>query len=90
MRLGVLQALNAFTGNRVDRLSIFQLCAELEGHPDNAAPAIFGGFTVVRGQTFQRFDVSGLLSFVLLIPDFEIKTSGARQILPSQIRRWLP
>jgi homoserine kinase len=87
VRLGVLHALNALTGNRVDRLSIFQLCAQLEGHPDNAAPAIFGGFTVVRGQTIQRFDVSALLSFVLLIPDFEIKTSGARRILPSQIMR---
>ena len=87
VRLGVLQALNAHTGNRVDRLSIFQLCAELEGHPDNAAPAILGGFTVVRGQTIQRFGVSELLSFVLLIPDLEIKTSGARRILPSQIMR---
>jgi homoserine kinase len=87
VRLGVLHALNALTGNRVDRLSIFQLCAELEGHPDNAAPAIFGGFTVVRGQTIQRFGVSKLLSFVLLIPDLEIKTSGARRILPSQIMR---
>jgi homoserine kinase len=86
VRLGVLQALNALTGNRVDRLSIFQLCAELEGHPDNAAPAIFGGFTVVRGQTFQRFAVSERLYFVLLIPDLEINTSRARQILPSQIR----
>jgi len=87
LRLGVLHALNALTGNRVDRFSIFQLCAQLEGHPDNAAPAIFGGFTVVRGQTVQRFDVSALLSFVLLIPDFKIKTAGARRILPSQIMR---
>jgi homoserine kinase len=87
VRLGVLLALNVLTGNHVDRSSIFQLCAQLEGHPDNAAPAIFGGFTVVRGQTVQRFDVSALLSFVLLIPDFKITTSGARRILPSQIMR---
>jgi homoserine kinase len=87
VRLGVLLALNALTANRVDRLSIFQLSAQLEGHPDNAAPAIFGGFTVVRDQTVQRFDVSALLSFVLLIPDFKIATSGARRILPSQMMR---
>jgi homoserine kinase len=87
VRLGALLALNALTGDRVDRLSIFQLCAQLEGHPDNAAPATLGGFTVVRGQTVQRFDVSELLSFVLLIPDFKITTSGARRILPSQIKR---
>src|SRR6266478_3478640 len=48
VRLGVLLAMNFLSGNRLDRLSIFQLCAQLEGHPDNAAPAVFGGFTVVR------------------------------------------
>src|SRR5207253_6801091 len=87
LRLGVLHALNALTGNLVEPLSIFQLCARLEGHPDNAAPAVFGGFTVVRGQTVQCFDVSGLLSFVLLIPDFEIKTSRASRIFPPRIAR---
>jgi homoserine kinase len=87
VRLGALLALNALTGDRVDRLSIFQLCAQLEGHPDNAAPAILGGFTVVRDQTVQRFNVSALLSFVLLIPDFKITTSEARRILPPQIKR---
>src|SRR6266478_1059341 len=50
LRLGVLHALNALAGNRVDPLSLFQLCAQLEGHADNAAPAVFGGFTVVRDQ----------------------------------------
>jgi homoserine kinase len=87
VRLGALLALNALTGDRVDRLSIFQLCAQLEGHPDNAAPATLGGFTVVRGQTVQRFNVSALLSFVLLIPDFKVTTSEARRILPPQIER---
>lgn len=88
LRLGVLRALNALTGNALDRLSIFQLCARLEGHPDNAAPAVFGGFTVVQSgvrPAIQRFDVSALLSFVLLIPDVELKTSAARRILPSRI-----
>ena len=92
LRLGILHALNALTGNRLDRLSIFQLCAQLEGHPDNAAPAVFGGFAVVHSSmgalpTFQRFEVLQRLYFVLLIPEFEIKTSLARQILPSRISR---
>jgi homoserine kinase len=49
-RIGVLLALNRLSGDHLDRSSIFELCAELEGHPDNAAPATFGGFTVVRGR----------------------------------------
>jgi len=48
IRLGVLLALNRLSGNALDRFTIFRLCAELEGHPDNAAPATFGGFTVVQ------------------------------------------
>jgi homoserine kinase len=84
IRLGVLHGLNELCGRPLDRLSIFRLCAELEGHPDNAAPSSFGGFTVARGENVQRFDISRL-KFVLLIPDFEIRTSSARKILPAKI-----
>ena len=93
IRVGILHALNHLSGDPFDQITIFQLCAELEGHPDNAAPTSFGGFTVVSASRpdgaiiFQRFEVSAQLYFVLLIPDFEIKTSPARQILPSKISR---
>jgi homoserine kinase len=85
IRLGILHGLNELTRRPLHRLSIFRLCAELEGHPDNAAPSSFGGFTVARGENVQRFEVSPRLKFVLLIPDFEIQTSAARQILPEEI-----
>ena len=87
IRLGILHGLNELTRRPLDRLSIFQLCAELEGHPDNAAPSSFGGFTVARAANVQRFEVSSRLKFVLLIPDFEIQTSAARKILPARISR---
>ena len=87
VRLGVLHALNRLAGEPLNRLSIFHLCAELEGHPDNAAPASFGGFTVVRGANAQRFDVSSRLYFVLLIPALEVKTALARRILPARVSR---
>ncbi len=87
IRLAVLHGLNELTGRLLDRLSIFQLAAELEGHPDNAAPASFGGITVVRSENVQRFDVSSRLKFVLLVPDFEIQTAAARRMLPAKISR---
>jgi len=87
IRLGILHGLNELTRRPLDRLSIFQLCAEMERHPDNAAPSSFGGFTVARGENVQRFEVSSRLKFVLLIPDFEIQTSAARKILPAKISR---
>jgi homoserine kinase len=87
LRLGVLHGLNRLAGDPLSQFSLFQLCAELEGHPDNAAPATFGGFTVVRGACIQRFDVSPRLRFVLLIPDLKIATHRARRILPARITR---
>ena len=87
IRLGVLHGLNELTGRPLDRLSIFRLCAELEGHPDNAAPSSFGGFTVAGGENVQRFQVSPRLKFVLVVPDFEIRTAAARKILPAEIPR---
>jgi homoserine kinase len=100
-RLGILLGLNRLSGNPLGRLGLFRLCAELEGHPDNAAPASFGGFTVVQSSAsvslarakretcsaVQRFDVASRLYFVLLVPDLEIETARARRILPSKISR---
>jgi homoserine kinase len=87
IRLGVLHGLNELRGRPLDRLTIFRLCAELEKHPDNAAPASLGGFTVARGENVQRFNVGASLKFVLLIPDLEIPTPAARKILPRKIMR---
>jgi homoserine kinase len=100
VRLGVLLALNFLSESPLDRLIMFELCSELEGHPDNAAPAIFGGFTVAgsgrfgdsrkfsgqRGvRTIQHFPVSPRLNFVLLVSPVEIATSTARKLLPLKI-----
>jgi homoserine kinase len=87
LRLGVLHGLNEISGRPLQRQDLFKLCAELEGHPDNAAPATYGGFNVVRGGRRQTFTVSTRLRFVLLIPDFELATDEARRLLPSRVDR---
>ena len=101
VRLGILLGLNQLSGKPLDRLTVFRLCADVEGHPDNAAPATFGGFTVVqssgssslaRGKrhacaTVQRFEVASRLYFVVLVPGLQIETARARRILPSKISR---
>ena len=87
VRLGVLHALNEIAQTNLSRNELFKLCAKLEGHPDNAAPASFGGFTVARGTDVQRFKVSPRLRFILLIPSFEIATIEARRLLPANILR---
>ena len=87
VRLGVMHALNELSKRTLTRAQLFELCARLEGHPDNAAPAEFGGFNVARGLDCQQFSVSARLHIVLLIPDFEIATARARAVLPSRITR---
>jgi homoserine kinase len=87
VRLGVLHALNKIARTNLTRHELFTLCAELEGHSDNAAPASFGGFTVARGLEMQHFNVSPQLRFILLVPNFEIATIAARRLLPSKISR---
>ena len=87
VRLGVLFGLNELSGRVLRREQLFEICTDLEGHPDNAAPAAFGGFNVSRGVRRQRFAVSSALKFVLLIPDFEVRTADARALLPDRLRR---
>ena len=85
VRLGVLFGLNELAERPLTREQLFEICTDLEGHPDNAAPAAFGGFNVCRPGQRQRFAVASSLKFVLLIPDFEVRTKDARALLPSQI-----
>jgi len=86
VRLGILMGLNALCGNALSRHGLFRLCAELEGHPDNAAPAVFGGFSVARAHHDPlRYEVSPKLAFVLLIPNFEVATPDARRVMPKSI-----
>jgi homoserine kinase len=87
VRLGVIKGLNELTDRPLRREEIFEICSELEGHPDNAAPAAYGGFNVVRDGQRQAFTVSAQLSFVLLVPNFEIATEHARRVLPSRVDR---
>ncbi len=89
LRLGIMAGLNALAGEPLDRSVLFELCAQLEGHPDNAAPATFGGFTACdpAGAAPLRVTVESKLHFVLLVPDFEVRTDGARAILPAMVPR---
>lgn len=89
LRLGVLMGLNQLAGDIYSTVELKKLCDQLEGHPDNTAAALNGGFTVVnaRRNAVRRFDVSSDLHFVLFIPDFEVATSEARKVLPATYSR---
>jgi len=63
---------------------LFELAAELEGHPDNVAAALLGGFVVCAGDPV-RFDPPAGLEGVLAIPDSEVPTAAARAALPADV-----
>jgi homoserine kinase len=86
VRLGVLHGLNQLSGSPLDSEELYRLCARLEGHPDNAAPAAFGGFVAARpdGVHF-RCEIPSEVRFVVLVPDQEIETDNSRVQLPRQI-----
>jgi homoserine kinase len=86
VRLGILAALNELSGRPLSQDGLFALCSEIEGHPDNAGPAAFGGFmlTSPKGEYF-RFSVGEELKFVLLIPEMEVLTETARRVLPPNV-----
>lgn len=73
----------------LDRDEIFALAAEIEGHPDNVAPAVYGGLTAswkVKNR-FQsvRYAVDRRMTSSVFIPDFEVSTAAAREALPETV-----
>ncbi len=73
----------------LDSRTILSLATEFEGHPDNAAPAIFGGAVVAwiddDGAQAVPIAVSDGIRTSLLIPDAELLTEKARAVLPARV-----
>ena len=71
------------------RQDLLEQAAELEGHPDNVAAAICGGFVVCAGQgkdlVATRIDAPEGLEGILVIPYEEVSTSKARAAIPAEI-----
>jgi homoserine kinase len=59
--------------------------ARLEGHPDNAAAALLGGFVVCAGASAERLDPPAGLEALLVVPDEAVRTAQARAALPSAV-----
>jgi homoserine kinase len=62
-----------------------RLATELEGHPDNVAAALEGGFVVCSGDQVHRFEAPMGLEAVLVVPNDAVQTSQARKALPSEV-----
>lgn len=78
----------AHNGN-LNKQAIFELAAAIEGHPDNVAPAVFGGLTTSwkNGDEFHtvRYSVSKQIRATIFVPNFTLSTQMARQALPEKV-----
>ena len=92
LRAGVVAALNELAGAKLTKDDLCTLVTHLEGHPDNATPAVIGGFCVARCDP-QTGELAGVvrrpigrdLCFVVVSPEQELQTKKARGILPREL-----
>ena len=82
-------AASILSGANMTQDEILQESNKLEGHPDNVAPAIYGGFTI----SFQENGVAHTLrtvpqmplQFIAVVPDMQLSTHLAREAIPKEI-----
>lgn len=85
---GIMGA-NSIMGNTLGKEDILNIATQLEGHPDNVAPAIYGGLMISvmdeDGIVTNRLELSDDLRFIALVPEFQLSTAEARAVLPREI-----
>ena len=68
---------------------LLQVATELEGHPDNVAPALFGGLTIAwedeKGPRHKKLFVHRGVSPLVLVPSFQLSTKLARSLQPESV-----
>lgn len=89
--VGGLVAANLLLGEPLSPEDLLQLAAEMEGHADNVAPALFGGCQISFRQDNRVLHTPVPfpqdLQAVLFIPDFEMPTGKSRALLSPQVSR---
>lgn len=87
--VGGMAAANALLTKPLPALEILRLATEMEGHPDNVAPALFGGFVAScqsgKEVRYIRIDPPPSLNVVILVPAFTLPTKKSREMLPPQV-----
>ena len=86
-----LVAGNELCDNLFDKSDLLQMAADVEGHPDNVAPALFGGMQIAAAHEGRVVNapvpVPENLSAVLYVPDSPMPTEEARVLLGSEVPR---
>ncbi|MFV0350893.1 MAG: homoserine kinase [Oscillospiraceae bacterium] len=80
---------NKLMGSPCSEQELLNVAADIEGHPDNVAPALLGGVVasaIEDGTVYSvKKNISSDILFAAFVPDFELSTEKARAVLPKQI-----
>lgn len=86
---GILIA-DKFLGGILSEDDMAKLATEIEGHPDNVLPAIFGGMILASHDSenfyYSRIPFDNNIYFYVMIPDFKLSTEKARAVLPKEYK----
>lgn len=82
MIVGGIYAASIMHDNCLSREEMLKLATEMEGHPDNVAPAIYGGLCIVKDEHLLRLEVSDKWFFGVWVIDEKISTGEARKVVP--------
>ncbi len=84
-----LMAANYLSNSNLDKHEILKLATEIEGHPDNVAPAIYGNMIVSFMENgkiiYDTIKIPENIRFCAIVPDFKLSTEKARSVLPKTI-----
>ncbi|MDN4070945.1 homoserine kinase [Paenibacillus vini] len=87
--VGALYAANLLIGSPLSLSRLFDMATALEHHPDNVGASLYGGIitAVWDGAHAEalRIEPPDQLDVLVAIPDFQLSTSKAREVLPKQI-----
>lgn len=88
--VGGLIAANKLLGSPADEAALLSIATEVEGHPDNIAPAILGGFVLSSQEEdgsiiYKKLPWPKNWKITVCIPDYELATDISRSVLPAQI-----
>ena len=88
--VGGLLAANKLLGSPADEAALLAIATEVEGHPDNVAPAILGGVVLATQEddgtiTYSKLQWPDEWDITVCIPDFELSTEIARSVLPKDV-----
>ncbi|AAK79207.1 homoserine kinase [Clostridium acetobutylicum] len=89
--VGGIVGANALLNEKMTIKDMLKIAVDIEGHPDNVAPALLGGVIIsikdMENIIYSRINVKSQLKYAVMVPDFKVSTELSRKVLPNEYSR---